>query len=99
LQKIKEYLNVAVESAFNEYGIVIACLTIGAIIGWTFKAWVADRSFRKQIELRISERDQKIEELKVLVNERLKKVVVQKQDRLFFKALKKYFKATVIIKK
>tara|TARA_R100000149_G_C5791816_1_gene83015 strand:- start:184 stop:483 length:300 start_codon:yes stop_codon:yes gene_type:complete len=89
---IKEQLGNQVEQVLSEYGLVIACLVIGIIIGWNFKVWVADRKYNKQINLRFEEKDQRIAELNYIILSRLNKIKVKKQDKTFFKRLKKYFK-------
>ena len=88
----KEKLSGAIDYLFAEYGIVVATLTIGFLIGYYFKFLIIDRKVYKQIELRIEEKDNRIAQLNRIVIERLNKIQVQKKDRGFFKRLKKSFK-------
>ncbi len=87
-ENIIEQLNGAIIKAFSEYGIVIACLVIGIIMGWTFKTLFADRRYEKQIKLRLDEKDQRIAELNFIVYEKLDKVKVEKADSSFIKRVK-----------
>lgn len=89
---IKEQLKNYIQQALTDYGLVIACITIGIIIGWYLKLFLADRKYNRQIKIRIREKDQRIAELNCIVLERLNKVTVKKQDRTFFKRLRKSFK-------
>lgn len=89
---LKDELNKYILEAFSEYGIIIAVLTIGIVIGWYLKLFVADRKYNKQINIRIGEKEQRIAELNYIILERLNKVTVQKKDETFFKRLKKSFK-------
>lgn len=91
-ETIKDQLNNYIQQVFSDYGIVIACLVIGILIGWYLKLFVADRKYNQQIKIRIEEKDQRIAELNFLVLERLNKVTVKQQDKSFFKRLKRSFK-------
>jgi len=81
-----------IETVLNEYGLVIACIIIGILIGYYFKMFVSDAKYMKQINLRLQEKDLRISQLNLIVSERLNKVTVETQDKSFFKKLKKYFK-------
>jgi len=89
---IKKELSGYVEQALTEYGLVIACIVIGIVIGWYGKLFLADRKYNKQINIRIQEKDQRIAELNYIVLDGLNKIKIQDKDKTFFKRLKKYFK-------
>lgn len=90
--EIKSLLSELFKEVIADYGLVIGCLVIGIIVGWYFKFLISDRKYNEQINLRFAEKDQRISELNLIVLERLSKVQVVKQDKRFFKKLKKYFK-------
>ena len=90
---LKKQLNEYIQQAFSDYGIVIACL----FIGWHFKLFFADRIYNNQVKLRLGDKDQQIADLKSLVHERLNKVVIDTQDKSFFRRIKKYFKKSILI--
>lgn len=92
--KIVELVN----QVLNEYGVIVATLIIGILVGWYSKWLLSDRKYIKQINLRLEERDQRIAELNCLVLEKLNKVTVEKKDRTFFKQLKNYFKKFTVNK-
>jgi hypothetical protein len=85
-------VNYYIKYAFENYGLLIAFLVIGFLLGWYGKILLSDRKYQKQIELRFKEKDERISEYKVLISERLSKVEVKKEDASFFKRVKKFFK-------
>lgn len=91
-EHVENWLVNLLNEAFEKYGLVIACLVIGIIIGWLLKRFLADPKYRKQINLRFAEKDERIARLSFLVHERLSQVTVQKQDKSFFGRMKKFFK-------
>lgn len=92
---IKKVLAEWMNQTFNEYGLVIACIVIGMIIGWSFKAFIADRKYEKQVNLRISEKDTYIQELKGMVYERLKSIKVDDINKSVFNKIKRFFRPTL----
>jgi hypothetical protein len=50
-EKIKESLSAYIEQALREYGLVIALLLIGFLIGWNVKFLFADRKYLNQIKI------------------------------------------------
>ena len=94
---LKKQLNEYNQQAFSDYGIVIACLLIGIFIDWYFKLVFVDRRYNNQVKLRLGDKDQQIADLKFLVHERLNKVVIDTQDKSFFRRIKKYFKKSMLI--
>lgn len=92
MKQIKKLFFDWVEEAFNEYGIVIASIVIGIVLGWQLKFLLSDRKYYKQIKIRLSEKDNRIAQLNFIVHERLNKVTVKEEDKAFFKKMKKYFK-------
>lgn len=89
----KEQLGESVEYVFNEYGTVIGLLCVGFFLGWNFKKYIADKKYVEQINIRLKEKDDLLQEYKELISERLKKVVVPKDDISIFKRLRKFFKS------
>lgn len=85
-------INHYVKYAFENYGLVIALLIIGFVLGWYGKLFLSDRKYQKQIELRFKEKDERISDYKTLISERLAKVQVRQEDSSFFKKIKKFFK-------
>lgn len=85
-------VNYYIKYAFENYGLLIAFLIIGFVLGWYGKLFLSDRKYQQQIELRFKEKDERISEYKVLISERLSKVEVKKEDSAFFKRVKKFFK-------
>jgi len=81
------------ENALNEYGLVIACIIIGILIGYYFKLFVSDAKYMKQVNLRLKDKDLRISQLNLIVSERLNKVIVEEQDKSFFRRLKKHFRS------
>lgn len=98
-ESIKEFLKKYTAQFFEDYGIIVVALVVGIIIGWYIKLWLADKKFIGQLNVRIKEKDQRIAELNCIVHERLSKVVVNEQNKSFFKRVKKYFKKQFKIKK
>ena len=88
----KKLISKCVEYAFEEYGLVIGLIFIGFLFGWYAKLLLADRKYKQQIELRLSEKETQINDLKVIVSERLRKIKVEQHDKSFFSRIKKYFK-------
>lgn len=91
-KEIKGMFLEQVKHALNNYGLVIAIFVLGVILGFLFKKYLADRDYKKQIELRFADKDKMINDLRVLVLEKLTKVEVEKKDKSFFNKLKKFFK-------
>ncbi|MDR1877630.1 MAG: hypothetical protein LBQ84_08425 [Flavobacteriaceae bacterium] len=85
-------LNEQLKYVWANYGLIIALVMIGFGLGFFFKEYVSDRNYKKQIELRIKEKDAYIGDLKQLVSERISKVSVEQKDVTFFNKLKKFFK-------
>ena len=73
-EDVKAKLIEQVDLVFSEFGIIIAIFIIGFIVGFFFKEYVSDRNYRKQVELRIKDKDVIISDLKQIVHERSKKV-------------------------
>lgn len=92
LNEVKIFLSKYLEQAFNEYGLIIAFLVIGIILGWHLKLFLADRKFIQQINLRIEERDVRISQLNLIIDRRLNDITVEKKDRTYFNRIKKFFK-------
>ena len=90
--KVLDNLSQLVEQALSDYGLVIACLIIGMLVGYYGKMFITDRKYNKQIIIRLKEKDLRISELNYIVLERLNKVSIQQKDKSFFKRLKKSFK-------
>lgn len=99
VNKIKNALIKSIEQALEDYGIVIACLIIGMLIGWYAKVLFADRKYNKQIEARFKEKDERIAQLNFIVHERLNKVTVNQADKDFFRRVKRFFKKFAVKKK
>ena len=78
LNEVKTFLVEQLEQVFNEYGLIIAFLVIGIIIGWYLKLFLADRKFIEQINLRIDERDVRIAQLNLLIERRLNDIKVER---------------------
>lgn len=92
MNEFKKQISKCVEDALNQYGLVIALLIIGYILGWSARYLLSDKKYFKQLEIRLKEKDQKIDEYKLLISERLAKIEVKKEDASFFKKVKKFFK-------
>ena len=91
---IKALLLEQVESIFANYGLIIGFMIISFIGGYLFKEFVSDRHYRKQINLRLQDKDERINDLKQIIQERAKKIVVDKTDASLFglwKKIVKYF--------
>ena len=83
------------EYIFANYGVITAIIIISFIFGFLFKEYVSDRNYRKQIDIRFKEKDDIISELKLIIQERAKKITVDKKDVNLFnlwKRIVKYFK-------
>ncbi|ASV29844.1 hypothetical protein [Maribacter cobaltidurans] len=89
---IKKSLSEWIEQALQEYGLVIACLIIGMLIGWYGKLLFADRKYNKQIQKRFDEKDERIAQLNFIVHEKLNKITVPQADKDFFRRVKRFFK-------
>jgi len=96
---IKELFKKYSTQFFEEYGIIVVALVVGIILGWYIKLWLADKKFIGQLKVRIQEKDLRIAELNCIVHDRLSKVVVDEQNKSFFKRVRKYFKKQFKIKK
>ena len=94
MESIKKLLNEQVTIAFRDYGLVIACIFIGFVLGFAFKSFVVDRRTNQLIKARFDDKDEQINDLKQLVYERLSGTSEQ-IDPGIFKRLKKFFKRTV----
>lgn len=81
-----------IEYLFANFGIIIALFVVGFTIGYLFKKYISDSDFRKQINLRIKEKDETIMDLRYIIYDKLQEVKVEKKDYLFFKRLKEFFK-------
>lgn len=81
-----------VQNAISNYGITIALIIIGFVIGFFFKEYVSDRHFRKQLDLRFQEKDDHIKSLKLVISERFSKIEVEKKDKNFVNRIKRYFR-------
>lgn len=91
--EVTKGINYYVQYAFENYGLLIAFLIIGFILGWYGKLFLSDKKYQEQIKLRFEEKDEKIAEYKIIISERLAKVEVKKEDASFFKRVKKFFKS------
>lgn len=97
-EKVTTLLDEYVKQAFENYGLVIALLVIGFVLGWLFKTFVMDWKYNQQIKIRFKEKDQRIAELNFIISNRLNKIEVEKLDKAFFNRVKKYFKKFAIKK-
>ena len=95
-EQVQSLLSENIDKAFENYGLIIAVLVIGIILGWSFKAYILNRKYEKQIKIRLDEKDQRIAELNFIVHDRLNKIKVDKLDRSYFKRVKKFFKKFAI---
>lgn len=89
--EILNSLKLQIQNALLNYGITIALLIIGFVVGFFFKEYVSDRHFRKQLDLRFQEKDDHIKSLKIIVSDRFSKIEVEKKDKSFVNRVKKYF--------
>ena len=81
--------------ALSNYGLIIAIAILSFTFGFFFKEYISDRHYRKQITLRFLEKDERINDLKQIIQERAKKLSVEKADPDLFRLWKKivkYFK-------
>jgi len=88
----KKLISVYVEKALTDYGLVIALLILGYVLGWYARYLLSDKKYHKQLEIRIAEKDRYISELGIIISERLSKVQVEEKDKTFFKKILKHFK-------
>lgn len=89
-----ELLNNQVTKLFSQYGLVIACLFVGFIFGFSFKTYIVDWKKDKLVKDRFIDKDEYINSLKRIVYERLS-VEPELIDKSFFKRLKSFFKVSV----
>lgn len=95
VNEIEDSILKQVEYIFANYGVITAIIIISFIFGFLFKEYVSDRNYRKQIDIRFKEKDDIISELKLIIQERAKKITVDKKDVNLFnlwKRIVKYFK-------
>jgi len=94
---VKGMLTNLLAEILKDYGLVIGCVAIGILIGWYSKILISDRKYNKQIQLRFEEKNEHINDLKLIVHGRLMDIKVEKKDGGYFRRIKKYFKKTVEI--
>lgn len=95
VDEIKDGISKQVEYVFTNYGLIIALVVISFVLGFLFKEYVSDRNYREQINFRLKEKDDRINDLKQIIQERAKKLTVEKTDANLFnlwKRIVKYFK-------
>lgn len=95
VDNIKDQLFKQVQLIFANYGLIIGIIFISFLTGFFFKEYVSDRHYRKQIDLRLKDKDERINDLKQIIQERAKKLTVDKTDNNLFmlwKRIVKYFK-------
>lgn len=92
MEELKKQISNCVEDALSEYGLVVALLIIGYILGWSARYLLSDKKYFKQLEIRLEEKDKVIDDLKFIISDRLKKIQVEPQDKDYFKKIKQFFK-------
>jgi len=89
---IKSKLAGLFEQVLSDYGVNIAMLVIGIILGWYLKRVLADTRYEKLNKQLLAEKDKRITDLNTMVSERLNKIVVDEESKTFFRKVKRYFK-------
>lgn len=95
---IKGQVEDIIQRVLSEYGINIAFLVIGVVLGWYLKFFLADRRYSSLVKEFLKEKDERIASLNVIVSDRLNKIVVKEEDKTFFSKIKRHFKKGGIIK-
>lgn len=90
--EIKGSLSALLEQVLSEYGINIAFMVIGLILGWYLKILLADNKYHKLVDRLLSEKDQRIADLNTIVSEKLNQIVVNEESKSFFQRIITYFR-------
>lgn len=95
INDIESQLSSQINDIFARYGLIIGIAVLSFVLGFLFKDFISDRHYRNQVNLRLKDKDDRINDLKQIIQERAKKLTVEKSDiNLFYlwKRIVKYFK-------
>jgi hypothetical protein len=90
----KSKFNEQLIKVLDDYGIIFATFVTGIIAGMLIKQHITDRRYYKSIEQRLLDKDKQIDDLKIIVHDRLKSVSIEKKDKNYFRRIMKFFTVT-----